>query len=58
MPKSNKKYWIPKLERNAERDKIHKRKLDRLGWSVVIIWECETKDLEKIVTKLKGKLNG
>tara|TARA_B100000315_G_C14505831_1_gene554557 strand:- start:722 stop:1093 length:372 start_codon:yes stop_codon:yes gene_type:complete len=58
IPKSNKKYWIPKLERNAERDKINKRELNRLGWNVITIWECETKDSGKITAELKKKLNG
>jgi len=58
IPKSNKKYWIPKLERNAERDKINKRELNKLGWNVITIWECETKDSGKITAELKKKLNG
>lgn len=58
IPKSNKKYWVSKLERNVERYKINKRELNRLGWNVVTIWECEIKDLEKIITRLKEKLNG
>ncbi len=58
IPKSNKKYWIPKLERNVERDKINKRELNRLGWNVITIWECETKDSGKITAELKKKLNG
>ena len=58
IPKSNKKYWIPKLERNVERDKINKRELNKLGWNVITIWECETKDSGKITAELKKKLNG
>ncbi len=58
IPKSNKKYWIPKLERNVERDKINKGELNRLGWNVITIWECETKDSGKITAELKKKLNG
>ena len=58
IPKSNKKYWIPKLERNVKRDRSHNSKLKKQGWKVLVIWECETKDSEKIILRLKKKLNG
>jgi len=38
-PKTNNEYWIPKLERNAERDREQTRLLQQAGWSVVRIWE-------------------
>ena len=41
FPKSNKKYWIPKLKRNVERFKEVKAQLKKIGWKVIIIWECE-----------------
>lgn len=44
MPKSNREYWKPKLERNVERDKQHIKALANDGWDVLVIWECETKD--------------
>jgi len=42
-PKSNTEYWIPKLLRNVERDRLNQRRLVEMGWSVVVIWECQTK---------------
>jgi DNA mismatch endonuclease (patch repair protein) len=42
IPKSNIAYWSGKLSRNVERDAIHTRDLQRLGWKVLTIWECET----------------
>ena len=38
-PKSNRKYWIPKLEANYRRDKRSRRRLRELGYSVWSIWE-------------------
>ena len=40
-PKSNLDYWLPKLERNVARDKAHRARLAGLGWSILVIWECE-----------------
>ena len=41
MPKSRVEYWLPKLERNAARDKTNKRQLRQLGWRVLELWECD-----------------
>ena len=40
-PRSNKRYWQPKLDRNVERDNETNRRLERAGWEVVRIWEHE-----------------
>ncbi len=43
MPKHNADYWVPKLERNVQRDKENIRKLELEGWTVIVLWECELK---------------
>jgi len=43
-PKSNKKYWLPKLERNVSRDKEIALAYQNSGWKVIRIWEHELKD--------------
>ena len=53
MPKSHQDYWVPKLERNVQRDAEKTRQLIELGWSVVVIWECEIrKDPEGVRMRL------
>ncbi|MCK5708099.1 MAG: DNA mismatch endonuclease Vsr [Candidatus Aureabacteria bacterium] len=52
VPKSNFEYWEAKLNRNIERDKKNKRELKKLGWKIIIIWECETKNTEKLIKKI------
>lgn len=38
-PKSNKKYWEPKLEKNKNRDRKNAARLKKSGWKVLVIWE-------------------
>ena len=43
IPSSRQEYWLAKLQGNAARDKIVVRKLRKLGWGVLVVWECQTK---------------
>lgn len=49
-------YWIPKLAGNAERDKANAEKIEQLGLRVLVIWECQTRDIETIVGVLIREL--
>ncbi|MBI1774874.1 MAG: DNA mismatch endonuclease Vsr [Proteobacteria bacterium] len=52
-PKSRLDYWLPKLERNIERDRTAIAALRRLGWKTLVIWECETRKPELFERKLR-----
>lgn len=52
LPKSNVCFWRNKLEGNVARDKQNIKLLKKRGWSVLVIWECQTKSLEKINRKI------
>ena len=41
-PTNRRAWWLKKLEGNAARDRLHRRALSKLGWKVVVVWECET----------------
>lgn len=43
LPKENASYWRAKIIGNVERDQASIKALDATGWSVLTIWECETK---------------
>ena len=47
-PKSNRAYWHRKISGNKQRDRLHKRRLRRDGWTVLVIWECETKKPQRL----------
>jgi DNA mismatch endonuclease, patch repair protein len=53
LPKSNTGYWHEKLQRNAARDATHLSALRRLGWQVLVVWECQLKDPARIRARLK-----
>ncbi|WP_076913170.1 very short patch repair endonuclease [Burkholderia pseudomallei] len=57
-PKSNTDYWVPKLRRNQERDRVALAQLTASGWEALVIWECETKDSSALATKIKDFLQG
>tara|TARA_B100000579_G_C22493977_1_gene693766 strand:+ start:309 stop:701 length:393 start_codon:yes stop_codon:yes gene_type:complete len=46
VPKSNKEYWIPKLEKNIERQKDNINSILNMGMKSYIVWECEVKDIK------------
>lgn len=54
IPKSNQDYWIKKLKKNVDRDKVSISNLKSMGWKVKVIWECEVnKNIEGVVETIK-----
>jgi DNA mismatch endonuclease (patch repair protein) len=55
---SNTDYWSDKLARNQARDAAHEQALLDLGFDVLTVWECETRDgarLEEVLTSFFGR---
>ena len=55
-PSSNKAFWSKKFSENVDRDKRKARALRRLGWIVLIVWECEvprTQKMQRILSRLE-----
>ena len=56
-PKSNREYWIPKIERNVQRDRAQDIYLKNNGWKVIRIWEHEIRDdLDRTVARIERRL--
>ncbi|MDQ6664709.1 MAG: very short patch repair endonuclease, partial [Acidobacteriota bacterium] len=51
-PKSKLDFWKPKLESNHRRDAMNQRALRKLGWKLLIVWECQLKNLDRIAERL------
>ncbi|HZW13286.1 MAG TPA: very short patch repair endonuclease [Noviherbaspirillum sp.] len=58
LPKSRQEYWIPKLEKNKLRDSQRDTELRNLGWSVLVIWECECSEanIKKTIDRITDHL--
>ena len=58
IPKTRTDWWLEKLNKNVERDIKIKKELDKSGWNVVVIWECETllKNTDELNKKLKVEI--
>jgi DNA mismatch endonuclease (patch repair protein) len=57
LPKTNTEFWDDKFNKNIERDQRVEDKLHDLGWKTLTIWECETKNAEIIIDKVKKNSN-
>jgi DNA mismatch endonuclease (patch repair protein) len=51
-PKSRLEYWAPKLAANAVRDAANLLALGQAGWRVLVVWQCEIGDSERLTAKL------
>ena len=52
LPRSRENFWLPKLEGNAARDARNLGALRRLGWGVMTIWECQLRDVPRLVNRI------
>ena len=57
QPKSRIDFWRMKFLANLERDRTAVGALERLGWQVLIVWECETRDTEALSGQLASFLD-
>ena len=55
-PKSRISFWEEKLSRNIERDHEAKDKLEIRNWKVLTVWECETRNVQSLIAKLRTNI--
>ena len=55
-PKSRVEFWVKKFEDNVRRDRQARRALVRLGWKVIVVWECQTEDETRLRRLVCAKL--
>ena len=56
-PKSRLNYWIPKLEKNKQRDIKNQKDIEDIGWKYLVIWECQIYNTEKLKEIIKKFLD-
>lgn len=52
LPTSNREFWVRKITLNRRRDREQRRALENLGWRVMVIWGCQTRDAEQLKSAL------
>lgn len=57
IPRRNREFWEEKFRANRARDERAVAALERNGYRVVTIWECESADLEKLDLLLSVRLD-
>jgi len=55
IPAGNRAYWLAKIDRNAARDRRVQRALRRLGYRVLVVWECQTTAARR--ERLRARIN-
>jgi len=46
-------YWFIKLRKNKSRDVLQLSKLHEIGWQTLVVWECELKETDALLERLK-----
>ena len=54
LPETRKEFWQNKIGSNVVRDKKNRHELEKLGWRVLIVWQCELKNKKIRTEKLKN----
>jgi DNA mismatch endonuclease (patch repair protein) len=58
IPKSHREFWVAKLEGNRARDLVNYRELRAMGWKVMVVWECELRNLDEVLRRVTRFLAG
>lgn len=53
LPQTNYEFWKNKIQKNVVRDKSKQRELKKLGWKLVVIWQCQMKNRELFEKAMK-----
>ena len=57
IPQSNLEYWKPKLKRTKERDRSNVDELRKSGWQVLVLWECQIPNTDRLAAILEDFLS-
>ena len=56
VPATHREFWAVKRQSNVERDLRNKLALEALGWRVMVVWECQIRELQPLCTQLTAFL--
>ena len=58
LPKTRVEFWTSKIARNKERDKENRTDLEKMGWRVIVVWECELKNPSLLIEQMEKEIRG
>lgn len=58
LPKTRVDFWLEKLSGNVDRDQRIEDKLKKMGWRVLVVWECELACQSELTKRLCTALSG
>jgi DNA mismatch endonuclease (patch repair protein) len=56
LPKSRLEFWLPKLEANRARNATNQDRILSMGWSYLVIWECQLANRALLEERIRGFL--
>jgi DNA mismatch endonuclease (patch repair protein) len=55
-PTSNAEFWNRKLDSNIQRDQAVRQELTGQKWNVLVVWECELREIQALEERLRAFL--
>ena len=55
-PATRLEYWLPKFKRTIARDQKNQCALIEKGWNVILVWECELRNIELLTERLSNAI--
>lgn len=56
-PRTNSSFWCTKRAKNRERDRKNLAALRRGGWRVLVVWECQTRNMARLAARMARVLS-
>jgi DNA mismatch endonuclease (patch repair protein) len=53
LPRTNHEFWKDKMQTNVKRDKKNRMDLKKLGWKIIVVWQCQIKNRELFAETIK-----
>ena len=57
-PKTRAAFWSSEFEANMQRDKRELEELTAAGWSCLVVWQCELRDLDRAGARVADFIDG
>jgi len=46
LPESNSLFWKSKIDKNIKRDTKNQKKIKKMGWDILVLWQCKLNDVD------------